>query len=300
MRARATLIVAGAILTACGLDIVGAASPTPDASTEDAATGEDASRHDDAAHVGDSAPSDDAGTQDSGPQAPVVLVTDEFDADLNNWTIYGGVTHPTLNNNGFASLVPQGADHRAAGMFFVPPDGTKAFEAVYDIFIDPDGASAADGMTLTWLTSTLPTPLGTGAKDGRGLGIMPGAAGYSFALDTWKNNQTGDDDPPTFAFLEIDAALAPGEYDWHIAQDAADPTNLYDEWRTIRVVVAEGKASAWIDTPGGSSETPIFTDVTVDTSADIVAIGFTASTGNTKAAFAVDNVTISAPAATAE
>jgi hypothetical protein len=77
--------------------------------------------------------------------------------------------------------------------------------------------------------------------------------------------------------------------------------DVYDAWRTIEITVADGKASAKFRYSATGNLYGLFDDVPVDTTADIVAIGFTASTGGADAmGFFVDTVSFELTGATCQ
>ena len=309
MRLRAGLLVVGGVaVVACGLDVVGISLPgdavTATTDGDDAGAPEperigDGSERDDT----DAAPPEettiDAGPVEAGACGASVLV-DNFAMGLGNWTHYGGVEQRIAqNNNAYARLIAEGASSRAAGMFWLPTVKAKAFKATFAYFVSTPFRYwyMGDGFTFTWLTSTGGAALGTGALNGQALGMQPGVAGYAFALDGWKNTSTGDRDAPSLAFLAIDPSRGnPGSYDWHVAKNGPYyREDLYDAWRTIEISVMGGKASARFRFSPTGPLHRLFDDVPVDSStsgtSDIVAMGFTASTGGSDAmGFAIDTV----------
>lgn len=307
MRTRGwVLFGAGAVLAACGLDVVGSAG-SPEITTADAATAPgtlpaepEPERLGDGTETpaADAAPPDetpiDAGPIEAGPCGPPVLV-DNFAQGLGKWTHYGGVEQRTTGNNAYARLIAEGVKSRAAGLFWLPNVNAKGFKASFAYFVSTPYRDwyMGDGLTFTWLTSTGAAPLGTGAVNGQGLGIQPGVTGHAFALDEWKNSSIGDLDGPSFSFVRIDPTRGnPGSYDWHLAKKGPYyKDQLYDAWRTIEITVENGKASAVFRFTPTGARNELFKDVPVDTSGNIVALGFTASTGGADAmGFFVDTV----------
>ena len=237
----------------------------------------------------------DAAPVEAGPCGPSQLV-DNFASGLGNWTHFGGVEQRlSQSNNAYARLIAEGAAGRAAGLFWTPTVKAKAFKARFAYYVSTPLRYwyMGDGLTFTWLTSTGSAALGTGAVTGQGLGLQPGIAGHAFALDGWKNTAIGDDDAPSFSFLDIDPTRGnPGSYSWHLAKNGPYyREDVYDAWRMIELTVQGGKATAMFRyAPNGNPYT-LFEDVAVDTSANIVALGFTASTGGVDAmGFSVDTV----------
>lgn len=296
----AIFVVAGAAVVACGLDVVGtvdegALDPRAVRAPDDAGVvperigdGDEAV---DAAAPGETPP----GTIDAGACSKAVLV-DNFVDGLGKWAHFGDVEQQVSPSaNAYARLIEAGKKNRAAGLFWLPSVGAKAFKAsfTYHVTTPNRGMIMGDGLTFTWLTSTGILPLGVGAVTGRGLGLQPGAVGYAFALDAWQNPLLGDLPGPSFGFLELDPARgSPGSYQWHIAKNGPYRLDdVYDAWRTIEITVADGHAAAKFRfVPGGTSHS-LFAGVPVDTTSTIVAMGFTASTGSAEAmGFAVDAV----------
>ncbi|MBX3264976.1 MAG: hypothetical protein KIS78_26020 [Labilithrix sp.] len=311
MRSRAGWIVAGCVVTgalmACGLDVVGSADV---ADAEDAAArpaepepepiddlgGDDAG----SAPTFDAALPDetpiDAGPPDAGPCS--ASITENFAQGLGAWTQYGGVVRGVSGNNAYAQLIAPGVKNRAAGLFWVPPAGVKAtaFKASFSYYVATPYRDwyMGDGMTFTWLTSTGGNALGANAVTGAGLGLQPGVAGNAFALDGWQNSSIGDLSEPSFNLLAIDPARGnPGSYAWHLAKKGPYRKNdVYDAWRRIEIVVANGKATARFRFSSNGTATTLFDEITV-ASADVVALGFTAATGGADAmAFFVDTVSV--------
>ena len=305
----AVLVAAGAAVVACGLEVVGNVNPieappdagvTPvDVSSDDAAAPEPERIGDGGEATTDAAPIDetplDAGpVVDAGPCGPSVLV-DNFAQGLGKWTHYGGVEQRTQGNNAYARLIAEGVPARAAGLFWVPTVKATAFKAKFAYYVRTSDRYwyMGDGITFTWLTSTGGTTLGTNATSGQGLGLQPGVAGYAFALDGWQNSSIGDLDAPSFSFLHIDPARgSPGSYGWHVSKRGPFyRPDVYEAWRTIELTVANGRASALFRfSPNGTLHS-LIENVPVDTSTNVVAMGFTASTGGADAmGFFVDTV----------
>ena len=305
-RSAAVAVAALVSVAACGLDVVGRALPAESASdsptSTDATTPEPERLGDGTEDPGaDAAPPEetpiDAGPVDAGPCGLPVLA-DNFAQGLGKWTQYGGVEQAVAgNNNAYARLIAEGVESRAAGLFWLPNMNAKAFKASFSYYVSTPARDwyMGDGFTFSWLTSTGSAPLGSGAVTGQGLGLQPGTAGYAFALDEWQNTSIGDLKGPSFNLLHIDAARgSPGSYDWHLVKKGPYyDSDVYDAWRTIEITVADGKASAWFRFVPNGTRSTLFTDVAVDTSANIVAIGFTAATGGSDAmGFFVDTVSI--------
>ena len=309
MRYRAAVFVAAcAAVVACGLEVVGNAvtvEATPEAGSSEPVVDpvEDAAVQPERIGDGgeatlDAAPPEetpvDAGPIDAGPCGPTVLV-DNFAQGLGKWTHYGGVEQRIQGNNAYARLIAEGVRTRAAGMFWLPTVKATAFKARFAYFARSSDRYwyMGDGITFTWLTSTGGVALGTNAVTGQGLGLQPGVAGHAFALDGWRNALIGDLDPPSFSFLDIDPARGnPGAYGWHLSKNGPYyRTDVYDAWRTIELTVANGRATAMFRFSPNGTLHRLVENVPVDTSADIVAMGFTASTGGADAmGFFVDTV----------
>ncbi|HVJ89676.1 MAG TPA: hypothetical protein VM580_07710 [Labilithrix sp.] len=291
MRRQATLLAAATVLSACGLSVVGA----EDADTDGSPPGADASSgqvpRD--ATTGDAA---DAAATDAG--SCQLVFADDFSAGLAKWTTYGGVESVEYDGNRVAEIVSgyYGA-HRgaAAGMFFFPSVLRTGFIAEFRYHVRSTH-NTGDGLTFTWLTSVDKDWLGIYAVPGRGLGLTPGVTGYSFAFDAVKNADPRDITAPSYGLLQLEADEEdePGDYDWHVAQTSATPFGpLYDTLRKVRVVVGEGKVSAFV--VNDANAIPVFSDVPIDTYDPIAAIGFTASTGAARATFSVDDVKVWLP-----
>jgi len=313
MRLRAgVLLVAGAAIVACGLDVVGTTVPdgvestTPEGgaaiSLEEAGASEPEperigdGRDNEGADAAPPAETPvDAGAVDAGPCGPSALV-DNFAQGLGSWTHYGGVQQGVAQNgNAYARLIAEGANTRAAGLFWLPTVKAKAFKATFAYYIATPYSYwyMGDGLTFTWLTSTGGASLGTGAIAGQGLGLQPGVAGHAFALDGRQHASIGDRGAPSFSFFDIDPSRGnPGSYDWHIENKGPyRRSDVYDAWRTIEITVANGRATAQFRFVPNGSRYGLFENVPVDTSADIVAMGFTASTGSAEPmGFFVDTV----------
>jgi hypothetical protein len=295
---RGLMVGTASLVVACGLDVVGSlASPSANVDGADAEPPA-LNLGDGGESAFDAAPPDetpiDAAPVDAGPCGATSIV-ENFASGLGSWTSYGGAAQGVTGNNGYARLIAKGDEERAAGLFWVPTVKATAFKARFNYYVSTpfEYWYMGDGLTFTWLTAKGSQVLGTGAINGQGLGLQPDAVGYAFALDGWKNSITNDLDAPSFALLEIDPARGePGGYDWHVAKKGPyRRDDVYDSWRTIEVVVANGTASASFRfTPAGTA-TSLFADVPVDTSATLEAIGFTAATGGANAmGFFVDTV----------
>ncbi len=307
----AALVVAGAAVgVACGLDVVGTLAPA-EITTGDAASTAPATERigdgDDAPALDAAAAEEtpiDAGPVDTGPCGPTVLV-DNFAQGLGSWVSYGGVEQRVTGNNAYARLIAEGDKKRAAGLFWLPKVNATAFKATFTYYVATPFRTwyMGDGLTFVWLTSLGTSPLGTGAVEGQGLGIQPGTTGYAFALDEWQNSSIGDLEGPSFNFLRIDPARGnPGSYDWHLVKKGPYANkDVYDAWRTLEIVVEDGKASASFRFTPTSTPNALFTNVAVDTSANVVALGFTAATGGADAmGFFVDTVSFELTNATCE
>ena len=319
MRSRAGLVGAAAVVTgalmACGLDIVGSADT---AEPDDSAPGPARPAPEPIDDLGDddggAAPTFDAalpdetpidgGPPDAGPCS--ASITENFAQGLGAWAQYGGVVRGVSGNNAYAQLIAPDAKSRAAGLFWVPPAGVKAtsFRASFSYYVATPYRYwyMGDGLTFTWLTSTGGSALGAGAVTGAGLGLQPGIAGSAFALDGWQNSSIGDLAEPSFSVLGIDPARGnPGSYAWHLAKKGPyRRSDVYDAWRRIEIVVANGKATARFRFSPNGTPTTLFEDVTVDT-ANLVALGFTAATGGADAmGFFVDTVSIELTDATCD
>ncbi|MDF2692961.1 MAG: hypothetical protein K0S65_1344 [Labilithrix sp.] len=295
MRLRGGLILgvgAAGLAVACGLEVVGSSTSAPVLPTEGADAAEppplDLGSGGEAAFdasLPDETPSPPAPV-DAGPCGATALV-ENFASGLGSWSTYGGTVQGVSGNNAYARLIAEGDDGRAAGLFWLPTVKATAFKARFTYYVATPYQYwyMGDGLTFTWLTSMGAAALGTGAISGQALGLQPGVTGFSFALDGWKNDATNDLDDPSFAILKIDPSRGdPGGYDWHVAKKGPyRRDDVYDNWRTIEVVVGNGKVSASFQfTPTGTA-TALFTDVPIDTSANIQAIGFTAGTGGADA-----------------
>ena len=316
MRSRAWVLLAGGtVLVACGLDLVGAAGPVEITPTDAAATPETGATSLEPEKLGDgteppaadAAPPDetpiDAGPVDAGPCTTSLV--DNFAQGLGNWTHFGGVERRTAGTNAYARLIAQDVKSRAAGLFWLVPSAVNAtsFKASFAYYVSTPYREyyQGDGITFTWLTSTGTAPIGTGAVTGQGLGIQPGVTGYAFAIDQWRNESIGDLEGPSFNFLRIDPGAGnPGSYDWHVAKKGPYyQSQVYDAWRTIEITVEGGKASAVFRFSPGGAPNVLFTDVPVDTTAKITALGFTAATGGADPmGFSVDTVSFALTNAT--
>ncbi|AKU99103.1 hypothetical protein AKJ09_05767 [Labilithrix luteola] len=242
-----------------------------------------------------SGPAIDAAPVDSGACAPTVFV-ERFDTGFAQWTTYGGVELASIGGESTGQLIATGAKSRAAGLFWIPTVKATSFRATFNYYVPkpPADWEVGDGLTFTWLTSTGTSPLGADASDGQGLGLPADVTGYALALDGWQNSSINDLDAPSFNILALDPARGlPGQYDWHVRTlGPFEPADVYGVWRTIEAVVANGKVSATLRLSTGGQVATLFTDVPIDTSAAVTALGFTASTGDAAAAgYFVDTVT---------
>lgn len=295
--------LATSALVACGLDVVGGLGPA--SSLGDAAVPtEPETQAPERLGDGGEAPTFDAslpgetvidaGPVDSGPCGPA-LFEENFAQGLASWTHYGGVEQGVSGGNAYARLIEQGKRNRAAGLFWLPTVKATSFKASFTYYVStPSSLSKGDGLTFTWLTSKGPQALGTNAVTGQGFGLPPGVAGHAVALDGWQNLLIGDPGAPSLSLIEIDPSRGnPGSYDWHIVKKGPYyEVDLYDAWRTIDVVVANGKASATFRFSANGPPTTLFADVDVDEDDDgVIALGFTAGTGGVDAmGFFVDTV----------
>lgn len=294
------------IAVACGVDLVGEASPdagfveastSPSDPSKPAGTttleGGSLDTPPDADIIDGETPIPDAGPPKSDAGC-TTSITDTFaDGILPKWTTYGPVSQGTANGNAYARLIPLDTPGTAAGMFWVPTAKATSFTATFTYYARTDGFDdIGDGLTFTWITAKDANALGTGAVTGAGLGIQPGVSGYAFAFDGYQNSGINDTSSPSFSVLKIESTRgSPASYDWHVIK-SGPWSGVYDSWRNTSVKLANGKVSTKVTT------TSVFNDVAV-TPSPIVAIGFTASTGGVHPiAFFVDTVSITLDDAT--
>jgi hypothetical protein len=294
-----------ALVVACGLDVVGAPNATSTdggpSTTKDQGSGpalEDSggppvSLLDAGVTPDEEPPIPDAGMVDAGPCGPATFsesfVPTDFLTVPNRWTTYGGVQRRVVGSRAHAELIGANESSTAAGLFWLPKTKAKAFKVSFVYRADPPSGTdyIGDGITFTWLTS-MNGALGANAVTGQGLGLQPGVTGYAFALDAWRNGSINDQYAPSFNILRIDGTKAPGGYDWHVAKSPQFDNSVFYQWHTVTITVADNKVSATI-----GSQQVLFSNVAIDTSANIVALGFTASTGGAyPIGFYVDTVQI--------
>lgn len=292
---------------ACGFDLAGSLDVTPNAS-DSAADGAAPSTRDQDGDVADGGgeasalPEIPVGTgselpiEDAGADATIgdcgsPIIADNFNAGIGpTWLTYGTTAAATESNgNGYVKLIPTGQGSSFAGIFTRLQFAATSFIASFRYFAQQPYTfgSIGDGITLTWIASGTVTPA-TLADNGSGgsLGIPRTLGGYAFALDAYRNSSIGDPSAPSFSLLHIEPAKGgPGSYDWHVQNDGPY-SGVYDVWRTVTVTLAKGKLSADVD------GTKLFQNVAIP-SANILAVGFTASTGGAGAiGFNVDTVRI--------
>jgi hypothetical protein len=293
-----------AAFAACGFDLAGSldlapsaadgAAPTPTGGDRDGEVadggGEASALPEIPVGPGSELPIEDAGADAIG-DCGSPIIADNFNAGIGpTWLTYGTTAPATeTGGNGYVRLIPTGQAGSFAGIFTRLQFAATSFVATFRYFAQqPYGfGNIGDGITMTWITSGTVTPAALAdSASGGGLGIPRGLGGYAFALDAFRNSTIGDPSAPSFSLLHIEPAKgAPGFYDWHVQNDGPY-TGVYDGWRTVTVTFAKGKLSA--DVNG----TKLFQNVAIP-AANILAVGFTASTGGADAiGFNVDTVRI--------
>lgn len=293
MRTCVQFLAGSFFVAACGLDVVGTAPTVTEVSSNDPI--DNSLTFDDVTEAGASKGATDAAVDSPDPTdvtcSPVVM-TETFDSDLDGWIHYGGVEHRDRDGVTYARLTGRTTFNRAAGLFWIPNVKTTAFKAKYS-FLASRFMGGGDGLAFSWLSSTGASTLTAGVP-GQGLGIPYDARGYALAFDVWRNTSIGDAETPSFDLLNIDPARGvPGSYNWHLATHGPFSSDLYNGWRTLEISVGAGKLSATLHSFGSHPTLTLYDNVPIDTSAPIVALGFTASTGSMSAvSFALDSVSI--------